>query len=203
MSIYSKFYLPTVYNIGFLGEGNYKPSLNGKRNKEYSLWQSMLQRCYDEKFNNRHIAYKDCIVDDEWLNFQNFAEWFYSNYNPEYMEGWQLDKDLLCKNNKKYGKHACCFLPQRLNKLLTKNDRVRGGYPIGVDYYKSKNKFRATISIDNRQRHIGYFKTSEEAFEAYKVEKEKEIKRLANNYKKELTKEVYKALCNYKVEIND
>ena len=57
--------------------------------------------------------------------------------------------------------------------------------------------------IDNRQRHIGYFKTSEEAFEAYKVEKEKEIKRLANNYKKELTKEVYKALCNYKVEIND
>lgn len=59
MNIYNKFYLPTVYNIGFLGEGNYKPSLNGKRNKEYSLWQSMLQRCYDEKFNNRHIAYKE------------------------------------------------------------------------------------------------------------------------------------------------
>lgn len=129
-------YLPTVYSIGYLGEGEFKPTFKGKRTKEYSTWQGMLQRCYDEKFNNRHISYKKCEVCEEWHCFQNFAEWFYENYRPEIMQGWQLDKDILVKGNKIYSPETCCFLPQRINKLLTKNNRVRGEYPIGVDYYK-------------------------------------------------------------------
>lgn len=42
----------------------------------------------------------------------------------------------------------------------------RTGYK-GVDFDKRRNKFRARIRVDNKQTHIGYFNTVEEAARAY------------------------------------
>ena len=38
------------FNVGYLGEGEYKMSENGKFKKEYKIWYHMLQRCYDPKY---------------------------------------------------------------------------------------------------------------------------------------------------------
>lgn len=65
---------PSVYNKGYYGVGNYGKVKDGKISKVYIHWHSMLKRCYDEKYKKENPTYKDCVVCDEWLNFQNFAK---------------------------------------------------------------------------------------------------------------------------------
>lgn len=60
--------------------------------------------------------------------------------------------------------------------------------------------------IRKKPIHIGVFNTPEEAFHAYKTEKEKYIKEVANYYKEKYDNfpiVAYNALCDYKVEITD
>jgi len=51
------------------------------------------------------------------------------------------------------------------NKVRQSNNTT--GY-IGVSYYAVNNKYRATIQVDNKTKHIGYYNTAEEASTAYK-----------------------------------
>jgi hypothetical protein len=181
-----------TWNVGTLGEGKYVSRINSIRTKEYIAWDAMLQRCYDPKLHKRHPSYKDCIVCEEWLNFQNFAEWFNNNY----IEGCQLDKDLLVKDNKLYSPETCCFVPQEVNLSLIKpmNKRI---YPLGV--YKHHNKFVAHVKENKISKYKGIFSTITEAANCYKEEKEKQLIQLAIKYTDVLSKDAYTALINYKI----
>ena len=72
-------------------------------------------------------------------------------------------------------------------------------------------EFGALMLNENKKNtkkptHIGVFNTPEEAFLAYKTEKEKYIKEVANYYKEKYDNfpiVAYNALCDYKVEITD
>ena len=50
---------------------------------------------------------------------------------------------------------------------LSKERTIKSGLPTGVSFYKPNKKYRATIVINNKQNYLGYFKTPEEASEAY------------------------------------
>ena len=39
--------------MGYLGEGKYKVSENGKLTKCYKVWRNMLERCYDKKYHEK------------------------------------------------------------------------------------------------------------------------------------------------------
>ncbi len=182
-------YHKSLCNIGFLGVGLYKCT---KNNIYYYSWKRMITRCF---------MYKNTSVCEEWCNFQNFAKWFEENYNPETMEGWQLDKDILVKNNRVYSPDTCCFVPQEINCLFVRHFSTRGSLPIGVR--KSGNKFCAVFKIKNISNYLGTFDTKEEAFQAYKTAKEKNIKEIADEWRNKINLKVYKAMYNYQVEITD
>lgn len=188
--------------VGFLGVGKYK---GGVDNKSICLWRSMLSRCYNDKYQKRQLTYKGCTVAEIWHNFQNFAAWYEENYNPETMEGWELDKDILIKGNKIYSPEACCFVPREINILLTKRQNNRGEFPVGVkDRKKAVSKrYESRLNKKGKSEYLGVFKTPEQAFEAYKEAKEQYIKETANKYKDQLDSRVYEAMYNYKVEITD
>ena len=40
----------SVYNVGFIGVGNYVAKVNRKNTPYYNIWKTMIQRCYDKKF---------------------------------------------------------------------------------------------------------------------------------------------------------
>jgi hypothetical protein len=50
---------------------------------------------------------------------------------------------------------------------------------------------------------LGYYKTSEEAFNAYKKAKEAYIKEVAEEWRDSIDSRVYEALTNWVVEITD
>ena len=201
-------YHPNVCRVGYLGQGKYKPSINGKKTKCYKTWQSMLERCYDPYIINKNLTYKDCFVCEEWHNFQNFAKWFYKHYYEIEGERMCLDKDILFKNNKIYSPETCMIVPERINMLFIKSDKSRGDYPIGVCWHKNANKFMAYCQILNKNnktesRYLGLYKTSKEAFLIYKQFKENYIKQIADEYKDLIPKELYNAMHRYEVEIDD
>lgn len=161
---------PSVFGIGYKGEGNYLLSFKGKNTLCYTLWNNLLRRCYSEKSFIKHPSYIGCSVHPDWHNFQVFAEWFYENYK----EDFDLDKDILVKGNKIYSPETCCFVPQEINILFTNCKSSRGELPIGV--IKHYNRFQARVNINHQTICLGTFKTPEKAFQVYKKAKEKEIK---------------------------
>ena len=194
------------YNVGFMGKGIYKDDNNNK--KCFHVWTDMLRRCYDVngKYYDRYGAI-GCRVCEEWLCFQNFAEWYYNNYYGIDNKVMNLDKDILIKGNKIYSPYTCCFVPNEINALFTKRQRHRGNTPIGVIYCEAQNGFKAcykaTLTKNGKHVYLGCFKTAEEAFNAYKVAKEEWIKDLANKWKDKLDPRVHAAMCNYQVEMTD
>lgn len=108
----------SLYNIGYMGSGNYNSRTN---NRIYSIWSNMIYRCYNEISFKKCPTYKTITVDEEWHNFQNFAEWYEENF-PKNIKGikFHLDKDLLQYGieNKIYSSETCIFLPQKINVFI-------------------------------------------------------------------------------------
>lgn len=202
---------PSVYDIGYIGQGKYNSiDKSGKKTKAYNTWINMLMRCYDPYYINKNLTYIDCYVCDEWLNFQNFAEWFYKHYYEIENERMELDKDILCKGNKIYSPKTCIFVPQRINVLFVKRKNDRGDYPIGINPDKRNKCLLVGCCIldkneKNKKKYLGQLPLNEpfHAFYTYKQFKEKVIKQVADEYKDLIPIELYNALYRYKVEIND
>lgn len=194
----------TVYNIGYIGIGKYKPIKDNKGTKEYITWCSMLQRCYSKHYHKKQPTYIDCIVCPEWHNFQNFAEWFNENYYEIEGERMCLDKDILIKRNKIYSPDTCLIVPQSINSLFVRRQNDRSKYYIGVHFNKKIKKYVAICSLGKGKiKDLGYYDTPEEAFECYKEAKENEIKRIADLYKDKIPQILYEAMYSYQVEITD
>ena len=107
--------------------------------KYYDTWQKMFQRCYCPKYHQKKPTYINCSVSKEWIYLSNFREWF----NENYVEGCQLDKDLLFPGNKVYGPDTCLFIPGNVNNLFVFRNSRRGKYPLGIYYKKCADSFEA------------------------------------------------------------
>ena len=200
-------YEPRLFGMGYLGEGKYLSSVNGKHTDDFNIWYDMLRRCYDPKFHERNPTYEDCEVEDYLLNFQHMGEWIKNNYYEVPGEKMCLDKDILCKGNKVYSRDICIFIPQKINSLFTKCNKARGNDPIGVSDLPSGNYRVQCRNGYGKMIHLGTYSTKEEAFQVYKKYKEKVIKETIDSYKGKIPEPYYSklkdAMYNYEVEIDD
>lgn len=179
--------------------------------KEFITWNNLLRRCYSSKDKEKNPTYKDSICCDEWLSYENFCKWLYSqeNFNKWFdKENWAIDKDILIKGNKIYSPEHCCLVPQNVNKLFTKTDAKRGDCPIGVSYHKRDKVYEAHCLnpfLGSKSVYLGRFNNEVDAFLTYKKYKENIIKRIAQEeYDNDnITKRCYDAMMNYEVEITD
>lgn len=147
-------------------------------------------------------TYAGCV--NAFASFQEFADW--ATAQPGYgNDGWSIDKDLLIKGNKVYSKETCVFVPMEINNSLTNHRRHRGPLPVGVckDSERKNPLYRAYINENGKSKRIGAFKTIDQAFYAYKVEKEAALRRLAEKYKEAIDPRAFAALMSYQIEITD
>ena len=208
----------SVFGHGYLGvdKSGEVPKMSEFKNGKsistwgYKKWKEMLRRCYDNKLKERNPTYKNVTCCERWLCFAYFLEdleILKQEYNWSKDEKLNLDKDILNKNNKIYSLENCVLIPDYINTLFTKREASRGKYPIGVCYNKQYKKYQAQCSINGKYKKLGYYDTPEQAFNAYKIAKEQEIERVADDCveKGYVNKDsrLYKAMINYKIEIND
>lgn len=187
-----------ILGVATNSKGKYKAKTNGKTTKSYRTWRNTLQRAYCSKYHVGKPTYIGCSVAGEWLEYQNFAEWF---ENHEYSNcGYQLDKDLLIPNNKIYAPDRCVFVPLQLNTLLTDRGNDRGQYTQGVYFHKGWGKFTAQIAINGKRKYLGCFDTELDAYLAYKKAKEENVKHMANLWRDDIAANVYDALMNRQLE---
>ena len=195
-------YVPSVYGVGITGT-KYPSKINGAQIKEYTLWNSMLKRCYSDSSKKEYPTYEGCEVSDKFKSYDYFYEWCINQIVFD-NEGWHLDKDLLNKGNKVYNENTCVFLPKEVNSLLIKSTASRGEHLIGVYWHKRGKAFAAKVNKNKgKQEHLGLFKTEIEAFNAYKQAKEAFVKEQANKWKDNIDPRAYEALMNYTVNITD
>lgn len=192
----------TVLGVGILD--GVKTKINGIQTKEYTIWADMLRRCYSKNLKNKHTTYKNCKICEEWLHLSEFKKWFDENYYEIDGETMSLDKDILIKGNKVYSSETCIFVPQRINTLFTKSDKIRGKYPVGVTLNNRDGKFISRCNdISGNRKYLGIYNSELEAFNAYKTFKESIIKQVADEYRDKIPKKLYEAMYRYEVEITD
>jgi len=168
-----------VFGVG-INDSDYVTTevVNGKSRQcaTYSRWHSMLRRAYCSKYIGDHPTYSEVFVCTEWLVFSVFAKWCEDNY----VDGYELDKDIKVKGNKIYSPETCLFIPNEVNKLFTDRASKRGSLPIGVSFDNETKKYRAHVGSSGKRKHLGRFDNKELASKAYKNGKNKEIIRVAN-----------------------
>lgn len=201
-------YFPSVYGVGMIG-AKYPAKINKKHTKEYMSWHSMMVRCYSPTSKEYKPTYENINVCNEWKLFENFYDWLHTQDNVHLFNNetnWQLDKDIIFKNNDLYCPERCVLVPKNINILFLRRKEYRGQYPIGV-YLDKDNYFRAQCRnpFENKQILLGRYNDPNSAFNAYKKYKEEIIKRVAEDeYSKgRITKICYDTMMNYEVEITD
>ena len=164
----------SVFGVG-VNDSDYitQPTVNGKLlcSPSYKAWKNMLERCYSDKYHKNRPTYSGCTVTLSWLKFSSFDSW----YDDNYIEGYELDKDIKVKGNKIYSPDTCLFVSGDVNKLMHESGGIDSIYPTGVYFDKNKSKFKARVGASGNRKHIGTFDTEIEAHKAYKIAKNQQI----------------------------
>jgi hypothetical protein len=133
-------------------------------NKLFLKLMSMISRT--ENVNNigfKNYSSLDIRVCDEWkLNPKSFIDWALLN---GYKDGLTIDR---IDNNLGYSPENCRFVNmyvQARNKRIIMTTNT-SGYR-GVVFDKINKKWKARIGLDNKNHHIGRYKTKIEAATAY------------------------------------
>ena len=146
--------------------------------KYYTVWISMLRRCYSKKHLESNPSYIGTSVCSEWLYATAFKKWM----EQQDWRGKSLDKDIIAPGSKLYSPETCAFVLKATNSFVTASDASRGEYPIGVHLYKRTGKYRAQCGNPStgKNEHLGLFSTPEEAHEVWRKRKHELAQQVAN-----------------------
>ena len=171
--------------------------IKGKRQPAYLTWINLLNRTASS-LTKRNKSYLDCKICDEWLSFNSFKEWFDKNY----VDGYSIDKDILCPGNRCYSPQYCRFVPQEINSLFVRKPRQKHKeLPTGVSY--NYDKYRAQVRHVGRTIFIKTFSTIQDAREAYLIAKRNLVDSIADNYftAGKISAEIRDAMKKFPLEI--
>ena len=181
-----------IHGVGYLGEGKYYTDKTELEFKTYCAWRKMLERCYSERFRYLNLAYIGCTVCKEWHCYQNFAEWYISNYNEVGTERMHIDKDIMVKDNKIYSPDTCLIVPQRINMIfMTKTRENDADLPNTI--CRCVNGFKTAYA----GKSLGVYKTLEEAINKHDTVKRIHIKEVAKEYKDKIQPKLYDAMLRW------
>jgi AP2 domain len=140
--------------------------------REHGSWIMMIQRCTNPKAGDYYKYYggRGIKVCQRWLD--SFKA-FYDDMAPR-PKGMSLDRK---DNNGNYSCGKCdeckangwpmnCRWATKFEQALNKRPLTEHQ---GVNFQESKGKWRAYIRRNNKLKHLGYFDTFEEAFNARKL----------------------------------
>lgn len=161
---------------------------SGKQLKSYTQWVGMFNRCGKAK------NYLNVSMSEKFKNYDVWLDWAKEQKGFLNVEGsnriWNMDKDLL-GDGKEYNEDVCVFIPHVLNnfaKYTPTGKLPRGVRQSGRHTYIVKLRKFNNICLFN-----GY-KTPEEAFEKFMIERIDYLNQLADIYYHQVDERVFPAL---------
>ena len=145
----------------------------------YKIWRNMLSRCYRKDYVETNPSHKAGTVCKDWLIYSNFKSWVEAQ---GWKKGWQIDKEIICKDNLIFNPDMCVMVPIGISNLLMDSKAIRGKCSLGVEYRKD-GKFVAKLKINGTKKFLGVFKNEADAYEAYIKAKSDYIIKMANSLK--------------------
>lgn len=125
----------------------------------YQIWAGMKNRCRNKsQINYSYYGGRGITYCERWKHFANFAEDMY----PTYQKGLSLDR---IDSNGNYEPSNCRWASgeeQLANRKVYRNNELK--VP-GVTKRASGN-YQARVTIKGENKHLGCFKTLEEAINA-------------------------------------
>ena len=148
------------------------------RCKYYTAWESMLTRCYSNKYLESYPTYIGTSVCSAWLSATAFKKWM----EQQDWQGKCLDKDIIVPGSKLYSPETCAFVLNATNLFVTARDASRGDYPVGVNLRKPTGKYQARCNnpFTGKRESLGLFSTPEDAHEAWRKRKHELAQRVAD-----------------------
>lgn len=117
---------------------------HSKDNVSFRCWYNMVNR-----------PYPNVEVCESWKVYENFAPWFYENF----VDGFDLDKDLKVPGSKVYSPHTCMFIPSTLNRKLVSIWRTKG-----ITWHERSQKYRVQVfDVKRHKRHRVFSSTNIDA----------------------------------------
>jgi len=187
-------YHKTLMGVGYIGEGKHKST-----GRAYICWSGIMERSYNPRYKLEKPTYVGVTVHPDWHNFQNFAKWFYENYDLEKMKDWHIDKDLLFPGNKEYSARTCCYIPPAINGIFSSMCGNKKIIPRGVS--EKNGRYRASMHKYNKSVFLGSFNTPEEAHEVYMKAKKEYLIEVSEKWRGILSDRVCDAIKNYDISL--
>jgi hypothetical protein len=129
--------------------------------KIYNVWAGIIQRTTNPKSIN-YLDYggRGITVCEEWKDFTPFKDWalttgYASNLKIERIDG-----------NLGYFPDNCKWETSTIQSRHRRPDKNTSSKFIGVSLHKKNNKWQATIGLNKKLIHLGYFLTETEAAQA-------------------------------------
>lgn len=123
----------------------------------YRRWASMLGRCRDA--GNSTYGGKGITVDERWYKFEAFLE----DMQEGFSENLEIDRIDVTKG---YGPDNCRWVDHSENNYNKNKQQNNTSGKTGVNFRPKYGNYRAYITKDGKQVHLGVFNTLEEATNA-------------------------------------
>lgn len=140
--------------------------MKAKNHTHYSIFHNMKARCLNSnRWNYKYYGGKGIQVCNRWTDktngFNNFVEDM-----GERPIGFQLDR---IDVNGHYCKENCRWV----NKYTQMGNTTKSNIVPGVGWHKQRQKYRARIKINGKDKSLGLYHTFEDAVVARKLAYEK------------------------------
>lgn len=174
--------VPELHGIGIVGE-KYKP----KDHKDaYTKWSSILRKHVNELDSYKN---KGIVCCEEWFKFENFVDWYTSQYMADGMD-YDIDKDLKYIGNTVYSPETCWLIPAPINRWLTVSN-----ISANIEQNKNGSIFRAR-GTSCGGRYDRKFNCVEDA-RMFKIEQIKNnFLYLADKYREFISDDIYNRLVH-------
>jgi hypothetical protein len=160
-------YYKRFAGIGYFGEPKVPYT-----NKEYDIWYTMINKCYNPEYNKYpQYGALGVTVDPRWHCFANFIEDLpYIDGYDDYIKSnekfkFHLDKDIkqqhLPINKRVYSKDTCTFIRGDINSRYTErrksSSKVKDQSSYKGVYKTSNGKFQCSINVNRMKFFLGVF----------------------------------------------